>query len=865
MLLFTGHPWQMDMHMYFFAVLALNIAWFDRGQIFFGALLTATHHLVLLYLLPFAVFPGSGDLARVLLHAVIVVFQMLVLLWVVNMVQQTFARMAGLRDELVQKGAALEERTREAEAASRAKSMFLANISHEIRTPINAILGFSHLLQRAPLERRHKDQVGKINSAGVSLLRLINDVLDFSKIEAGKLEFDEREFDLRAAIGSQLQMVSESAHAKGLRVAVHIDSNIPPALIGDDMRFNQVILNLLSNAIKFTQEGRITLTAEMVELNDGIAGIRCTVQDTGIGLTEAQQGMLFNSFAQADASTTRRFGGTGLGLAICRQIVEQMAGWIGVESTPDTGSTFTFLVRMRVARTRAAAVPSTISTLGQLRILVTDDNPAARQIIQELFARMHMQADLASSGPKAIEMLQRAAEAGRPYDLLMIDWKMPDLNGFDTLRRLRRDCAGMPEPAIVMMTAHDLDECIHQGEGENVGAFLSKPVDAERLEMTLGELFATANSQASMDAGPDASAAQLPLDLQGNRVLLAEDNEINREIAVELLHAAGLVVDCAENGRIACEMLEADSTGYAAVLMDVQMPVMDGVSATRRIRQNWSKERLPIIAMTAHAYEEDRRRCLDAGMNDHVSKPIDPPVLIQALERWLGTATAGPAIPSFESGTAPDLPDDLRPFDISTALVRVNGKRDLLRRLILGFRDNYADICGRLSGQLEAGRTDEAMHLAHGLRGVAASLGLGDVSSIARQLEELARSGREAQIADLLLDLDDAVRAAIAAVDRLDGIAEEDRRLRAQIGMGCTTDPVATASARDALRDQICRRSLSARKGFVRYAEAIGMTSREQDADPLGAAIMRLEYDEALSLLDAAYPPPEEGLRGLSA
>lgn len=447
LLLFAGHPWQMDMHMYFFAVLALNLAWFDRGPVFFGACLTAVHHLVLLYLLPYAVFPGAGDLSRVLLHALIVVFQMLVLLWVVNMVQQTFGRMGRLSDELVQKGEALEERTREAEAANRAKSMFLANISHEIRTPINAILGFSHLLQRAVLEPRQKDQVTKINTAGVSLLRLINDVLDFSKIEAGKLEFDQREFDLRSAIGSQLQMVSETAHAKGLRVEVRIDNNIPAVLIGDDMRFNQIILNLLSNAIKLTPSGKITLTAEMVELNDHVAGIRCAVEDTGIGMNAEQQAILFNSFAQADASTTRRFGGTGLGLAICRQIVEQMNGWIRVESTPDAGSIFTFMVRMQVAKSQTLIAPRPVAALQNLRVLVADDNPAARHIIQELFARLGMQADLADSGAKVIDRLCSAAASWRPYDLLMLDWKMPVLDGFATLQRLQATAANFPDPS----------------------------------------------------------------------------------------------------------------------------------------------------------------------------------------------------------------------------------------------------------------------------------------------------------------------------------------------------------------------------------------------------------------------------------
>ncbi|MBA4490204.1 response regulator [Paracoccus sp. S1E-3] len=869
LVLFAGHPWQMDMHMYFFAVLALNIAWFDRSTVFLGAVVTALHHLILLYLLPYAVFPGAGDLARVMLHALIVVFQMVVLVWVVDMLRQTFEQMATLSDELVQKGAALEERTREAEAASRAKSMFLANVSHEIRTPINAIIGFSHLLQRAALEPRQKDQVGKINSAGVSLLRLINDVLDFSKIEAGKLEFDEREFDPRAAIGSQLQMVSETAHGKGLRVELQIDSKLPSALIGDDMRFNQVVLNLLSNAIKFTAEGRIVLTVEMVELIDGVAGILCAVRDTGIGMTVDQQAMLFNSFAQADASTTRRFGGTGLGLAICRQIVEQMNGWIRVDSQPAKGSTFTFLVRMRIAASRARRAPDLSPELKWLRVLVGDDNPAARQIIQEIFARWSMQADLAASGARVIEMLQLAEAEGRPYDLLLLDWKMPGIDGFETLEMMRASAEIASPPVTVMMTAYDLDECIQQGAGQNVGAFINKPVDADRLYVALNELFPTRSDDPATSAPADAAdgTAPLPTALHGLRVLLAEDNEINREIAVELLQDAGLLVDCAENGRIACERLEACEVTYAAVLMDVQMPEMDGVAATRRIRQTWPAEALPIIAMTAHAYEEDRLRCLEAGMNDHVSKPVDPPVLLQVLERWLSPRAAMAPAPLVAAAPAAGvfLPDALWPFDLPAALARVNGKQALLRRLILGFGQNYADVCGRIAGLLEGGLTEDAARLAHGLRGVAASLELAQVATVAREIEDNLRSGRENRMTDLLLELDDAIRPAIAAVDRLGGLAVAPEPVTGDAQPSDRIVDLATAiHARDSLRDLISRQSLSARRGFHDYAAVMGMSPGERDLDPIGEAIQRLDYDAALALLDAR-DPTHDARKDLSA
>ncbi|WP_378944687.1 ATP-binding protein [Paracoccus sp. R86501] len=331
LVLFAGHPWQMDMHMYFFAVMALNIAWFDRSALVLSATGIAIHHLLLLYVLPVAVFPGEGNLARVLLHATIVLFQMSVLIWVTDKVRTAFARIRVMSDELVARSLALEERNRVAEEFIRTKSMFLANVSHEIRTPINAILGFSHLLQRSDLQPRQRDHVTKLNSAGVSLLRQINDILDFSKNESGNLELEARDFDLRAAISGQVQLVAESAHARNLTIRMRIADEVPVLVVGDELRLNQVILNLLNNAIKFTEEGRVSIAVRLAERDGDRICIECAVSDSGIGMTPEQQQKLFASFTQADSSTTRRFGGTGLGLAICRQIVEQMGGAITVE------------------------------------------------------------------------------------------------------------------------------------------------------------------------------------------------------------------------------------------------------------------------------------------------------------------------------------------------------------------------------------------------------------------------------------------------------------------------------------------------------------------------------------------------------
>ena len=753
LVLFAGHPWQMDMHMYFFAMIALNIAWFDRSALIIASTATALHHLVLLYLLPYAVFPGNGDLARVVLHAAIVALQAAILAWVSRTVRSALARIGKMSDELVTKGLALEERTREAEEASRAKSMFLANISHEIRTPINAVLGFCTLLQRGILQPRQRDHVAKINGAGISLLRLINDLLDFSKNEAGKLTLETSEFDLRATIRAQVQMVSDTPLARDLLIETRIADDIPARLIGDDMRLGQVLLNLLGNAIKFTERGTITVSAELLGIDGDMASIRCTVSDTGIGMTPEQQSRLFTSFTQADNSTTRRFGGTGLGLAICRQIIEQMGGWIRVESEPGVGSAFCFLLRLKIGESVTAEQRPPISM------------------------------------------------PGRP---------------------------------------------------------------AETAEGDAGDVGAPPGWKGS------ATVPRLPSDLHGLRVLLVEDNEINREIAVELLTDAGLLVDCAEDGEMACAMMADHGAAYAVILMDVQMPRLDGISATRAIRRRWPAERLPIIALTAHAYEEDRRRCLAAGMNDHLTKPIDPVLLLRRLCHWLRP------LPQPESrepsrtmalvmAGGSDLPPDLPPFDLDTALRRVNGNAALLRRLIVNFGASYATAGATIRNLLAAGQEDDAHRYIHTLKGVARSLSLAGVPEAADRLEAWFDANPRDDITVLIAELETQLAPAIRATLGLAKPASADQPADQPVAQIRTIAPQPLAAAREALRDQIRRASLSARRGFDAYADALGIAPAERPTHPVFLALQQLDYPEAMLLLEQEQGRSEAMARGRSA
>jgi len=855
MLLFLlrGHPWQMDMHMYFFAMLALTIAWLDRTAILVAATAIAAHHLLLLYLLPYAVFPGAGNLERVLLHATIVAFQTGVLVWLSNMLLASFERSARMSEEIVAKNAALEERTREAEEATRAKSMFLANMSHEIRTPMNAILGFCHLVSRTDLDERQRGYVERIGSAGTSLLRLINDILDYSKNEAGKLTLEARPFDLRAAVAGQVQLLSVEAAAKGVRIVSHIDHALPGAVMGDELRFSQVVLNLLSNAVKFSDRGAVTVAVDLVAAADGMVEIALSVRDHGIGMTAEQQAGLFRSFTQGDNSTTRRFGGTGLGLAICRQIVEQMGGEIRVESARGKGSTFTCGMHFAAIREGGQeAMPA--PHIQALRVLAADDNAAARQLVEEIFEGWNMPVDLVSSGDEAVAAFGSAAGRDESYDLVLLDWKMPGMDGMEAVRELRRMQHGAPSPVTLIVTAYAVDEMAAEAGAAGVSAFLTKPIEPHVLLETITSLFAEARAVATLPPPPPtvetaASEGRVDPALRGLRVLLVEDNEINREIATELLTHAGLVVDCAENGRIACDKVALNGRGYAAVLMDVQMPEMDGIEATTIIRRTWPAEQLPVIAITAHAFATEQQRCLEVGMNDHVSKPVDPEQLIRTLNRWLKPAREG-IVPDHEA-TSPSavppviaggpLPDRLGPFDIAAALKRVNGKAPLLRKLIISFARTYASAAQDIRVRLAAGEITEARRLAHSLKGVAGSLELHELQARAGEVEASLAQEDVGQVETGLSGLELALDAAVAAARRLAEVPEIEPEADGETSV---------EEAREALRTLLLRRSLGARAAFDRVARSMGLTEAEHAAHPLYQALQRLDYERALVLLD---------------
>ena len=644
----------------------------------------------------------------------------------------------------------LETSKRRAEEAAEVKSAFLANMSHEIRTPLNAILGMTALALKTRLTTQQRDYLATAKSSAEALLAIISDILDFSKIEARRLDLERTEFDLRDAVGDAAKVLALRASEKGLELACDVARDVPATVVGDPGRLRQVLLNVIGNAVKFTTAGEVVarVAVDAAGSDPGSVALHFAVRDTGVGIPRDKQQDIFQAFTQADSSTTRRFGGTGLGLAIASRLVELMGGRIWVESEPGQGSTFHFTARFdRPVPAAAEARETDPRPLDGLRVLVVDDNATNRRIVEEMLASWNMVPTSTSDAVSALTALQQAAKSGRRYEAVIADCQMPDVDGFMLARRVKRHQRLRDTPVIMLTSVGRADDAARVRR-LGIDAYLTKPVTHSDLFDTLSEVFAakgggglmTRAARARTETARPAARAERRL-----RILVAEDHAVNRKLVTTLLRARGHVVKAVENGRAAVAAIEAAADPFDVVVMDLQMPEMGGLEASQAIRtlEGPAGRRVPIVALTAHALRGDRERCLQAGMDDYMSKPIDADQLTITVERLAGNDPQGAGRTVGSDGTSGTSSSDSFAGEVALdedrAMSHCGGNRQLLAEVVAAFRTDSPASIRKIERALARGDAEGLRNAAHALKGSAAAIGASAARAVAAELEDMGR------------------------------------------------------------------------------------------------------------------------------